>query len=161
MTFNSSENGTSSENDFQLFSCFLSPVDDGIDEIDEIDGIDVMEWVKSPDQPHCSKALPEEKKPSKSLHHEESVAPVATANLMKSIPRNRIVCHEHWQRARVILIKWFIDHIENPYPTIRDAESLAELTCLSTQQIYVFFRNYRQRLKRKIPSFSKYWKIRR
>jgi hypothetical protein len=49
--------------------------------------------------------------------------------------------------AKAALKKWYLDHLERPYPTDQEKQDLAIATCLTTSQVSVWFYNERARSK--------------
>jgi len=68
----------------------------------------------------------------------------------KKKPKNRALPTS----ATKIMKKWFNDHIENPYPTVKEKEELVALTGLNLQQVNNWFINKRGRAWKKNKPIS-------
>jgi len=51
---------------------------------------------------------------------------------------------------RQVLNRWFLEHIDHPYPTEQEKRQLAEQVGLTLQQICTFFGNKRMRFKQSV-----------
>ena len=62
-------------------------------------------------------------------------------NMLAKIKLKRISKPNQSKSSKEVLTKWFLDHSNNPYPTLSERKSLAEHSGLSITQVNNWFEN--------------------